>query len=48
MVEIGVPGWQEAKAAMTPPPPYLVEAAGDRGRGDGATAGGESRQVMSL
>lgn len=27
LVELGVPGWKEAKAAMNPPPHALIEAA---------------------
>lgn len=35
LVEKGVPGWEDTKAAMIPPPPQLLEAADGPVRGAG-------------
>ncbi|CAB1117932.1 unnamed protein product [Ectocarpus sp. CCAP 1310/34] len=37
LVESGVPGWDETKAAMTPPPPQLLVAAKEAARTEGET-----------
>ncbi|CAM9243868.1 unnamed protein product, partial [Hapterophycus canaliculatus] len=36
LVESGVPGWEETKAAMVPPPPQLLEAAEGQSTEEGA------------
>lgn len=45
LVELGVPGWKEAKAAMNPPPHPLVEAAEPPA---GKDNGQNSRQAISF
>lgn len=37
LVESGVPGWEETKAAMIPPPRHLIEAAETPVREEGAS-----------
>ncbi|CAM9873686.1 unnamed protein product [Ectocarpus fasciculatus] len=50
LVESGVPGWDETKAAMTPPPPQLLVAAEEAVRTEGEAHvwhSGHSRQPLT-